>query len=95
MNISKALLQTRKATGKRQTETAQRIGLSQTYLSQIETGSRVPSMEVIEMLCKEYNTPLAVMMWRAVEEKDIDKRKLVHYRNVKATMDSLIDSIFI
>lgn len=94
MNIGNALLKARKDNGLRQNVVAERTGLSQTYLSQIETGSKVPSVEVIEKLAKEYNMPFAIMMWNTLTEKDVRKPKLDIYRKLKPTVDNLINDIF-
>jgi len=94
MNIGIALLKARKDKGFRQTEVAKRTKLSQTYLSQIENGSKIPSIEVIEKLSKEYGIPFPIMMWFSLTENDIKKDKLLVYRAIKPTMDNMIDSLF-
>lgn len=94
MNIGSALLKARKDNGLRQNVVAERTGLSQTYLSQIETGSKIPSIEVIEKLSKEYNMPFGIMMWNTLTEKDVRKSKLDIYRKLKPTVDNLINDIF-
>jgi transcriptional regulator with XRE-family HTH domain len=94
MNIGIALLKARKDSGLRQNEVARRVKLSQTYLSQIETGGKVPSIDVIEMLAKEYNVPFPIMMWYSLTEADVRKGKLDIYRKLKPTVDSLINDIF-
>lgn len=94
MKIATALLKARKDRGLRQNEVAKRVKLSQTYLSQIETGGKVPSIDVIETLAKEYNIPFPIMMWHSLTENDVKKGKLDIYRKLKPTVDNLINDIF-
>ena len=94
MNIGIALLKARKDNGLRQNEVAKRTGLSQTYLSQIENGGKIPSIDVIETLAKEYNMPFPIMMWNTLTESDVRKGKLDIYRKLKPTVDNLIADIF-
>ncbi len=94
MNIANALLRTRKDLGYTQTAAADLANITQTYLSLIENGKKVPSMEVIDKLAEIYEVPMAIMMWRAIEEKDIPKKKLQLYRTLKPPIDDLINSCF-
>lgn len=94
MDIGTALLKARRDKGFKQIEVANRTKLSQTYLSQIEGGSKIPSVEVIEKLAKEYNIPFAIMMWYGITDKDVKKSKLDIYHKLKPTIDNLIKDIF-
>jgi len=94
MNIGNALLKARKNRGLRQNEVAARVDITQSYLSQIETGDKIPSIDVIEVLAKEYNIPFPIMMWGAITEKDVKKGKLDIYNKLKPTIDNLINDIF-
>lgn len=94
MNIGTALLKARKDTGLKQNEVAVRTGLSQTYMSQIEGGTKIPSIEVIEKLAKEYKIPFPIMMWHSLTEKDVQKSKLSEFRKLKPFIDNLINGIF-
>ena len=54
-----------------QSEFAKLIGITQTYLSQIETGAKTPSIEVLERISKEFEIPLPIIFWLGIEEKDV------------------------
>lgn len=94
MNIGSALLKARKDKGLRQMEVAKRTKITQTYLSQIETGGKVPSIEVITKLAKEYAIPFPIMMWFTLTEKDVQKGEVDIYRKLKPSIDNLINDIF-
>lgn len=94
MNIGQALLKARKDNGFRQKQVCNKVGISQTYLSQIETGRKIPSIDVINVLTEEYGLPFPIMMWNTLTEKDVRKAKLYIFRKLKPTIDNLIADIF-
>ena len=51
-------------------------------------------MEVVENIAKFYGTPMAIMFWRSIEEKDVPKKKLSYFRSIKPAVDDLINSVF-
>ena len=52
MDIGNTIKEQRKRRKIQQQDLAERSGISQTYLSQIEGGSRVPTIDVLERLVK-------------------------------------------
>ena len=94
MNIGAALLKARKDKGLRQNEVFQKTKITQTYLSQIENGKKIPSVDIITKLADVYQIPFPIMMWGTLTEKDVRKAKLDIYRKLKPTVDNLINDIF-
>lgn len=94
MNIGEALLSVRKSKGYRQNKVCAKVGITQTYLSQIETGAKTPSIEVIEKICKYYKIPFAVMMWLALSENEVEKNKKEAFRLLKPSIDALVKEAF-
>lgn len=94
MDISKALRQIRENTALNQKEFAARTGLTQTYVSLIENGKRVPSLEVIGQYESIGKVPLAVIMWKSLTEKDVQKNKLKVFKELKPVVDNLINQMF-
>lgn len=93
MNLPTALKELRVKKGIKQFQAADGIKITQTYLSQIESGQKVPSIEVLEKLAKFYKTPIAIMLWYSIDEKDIQKSKLTAYRELRPLIDSLINNL--
>ncbi len=52
-DLSTRLKQRRKLQGLTQTQLAERIGITQAFLAEIEKGRKRPSIEVLEKLCAE------------------------------------------
>jgi|SRR6185312_6117782 len=91
MNIGNALRDIRQTiAGRRQNDVANATGLSQTYLSQIESGKKIPSQEVIEILCKEYKVPVPIVIWQAMDISDVAKEKQKAFKTIKPIVDDLL-----
>jgi len=61
----------------KQTELAHRIGVSKSYLSELENGKKSPSLEIIEKYSKEFGIPSSSILFFS--------EQLAGDRNVKAT----------
>jgi transcriptional regulator with XRE-family HTH domain len=77
-----------------QTEFARRAGIAQTYLSQIEGGSKTPTITVLERISKEFEIPLPIIFWYSMEYKDIAENKKQLYDILKPTVDAIINNFF-
>lgn len=94
MNVSKALQRIRFERGLKQQDVAKKAKISQTYLSQLETGGKKePSQAVIKKLCKIYDVPPIVVAWYAMEDSDIQPKKKSYFVKLKPTIDALISEI--
>ena len=96
MNIGTAIRNIRKERTPQlnQSEFAKRIGITQTYLSQIETGAKTPSISVLETISKEFEIPLPIIFWLGINEEDIAEHKREHFRFLKPTVDAMINVFF-
>ena len=70
-------------------------GLSQTYLSQIEGGTRSPAIKSLNLISGALHIPLPVLMFITLEEADIDPEKVKSYRELKPAIDALIKEFFL
>jgi transcriptional regulator with XRE-family HTH domain len=96
MDIGGALRDIRKSIdGRRQQEVSKAIGITQTYLSLVEAGKRVPAQEVVEKLCKAYKVPIAIVVWKAIEPKDVDRSKKEAFGRIKPIVDDLLEGFLI
>ncbi len=94
MNIGQAVKQVRKTKGMTQVTFCKKLGITQTYLSQVESGAKAnPSMALLNKVSKISNVPLSVIMWLSVEEKDIAKDKRKIFVSLKPSIDNLIKEI--
>ena len=96
MNIGESIKRIRISSVPRlnQGDFAKRIGITQTYLSQIETGAKIPSISVLEVISNQFEIPLAIIFWFGLEESDIAETKRNHYKILKPTVDTMVSEFF-
>lgn len=96
MNIGNALKDIRQnISGRRQNDVAKSVGISQTYLSQVEGGKKIPHQEIVEKLCKEYKVPMAIVVWKAMEMKDVDRTKQKAFSLIKPIVDDFLEGFLV
>lgn len=96
MNVGKAIKHLRKERTPQlnQSEFAKLIGITQTYLSQIETGSKKPSIKLFETISDQFKIPIPIIIWLSITDDDISKDKIEYYRFIKPQLDSLISELY-
>lgn len=95
MKISQALKTIRKAKKLKQVYVCLKAGISQTYISQIESGKKVPSLMVLQKIAMAYELPLPVLLWFSLSDEDIPENKKRLCRDLKPTIDQIIKGIFL
>lgn len=93
MNIGQGIKELRKRSNIRQIELAKSIGITQSYLSGIENGNKKPSIDLLEVIAKEFQTPLPILFWFSIEEKDVAERKRYAFSVLKPIINELISTI--
>lgn len=94
MKIGVAIKRLRKSkTYLNQSEFAKAIGITQTYLSQIETGNKIPSLQLLKKIGRVIEIPLPIMLWFSITMNDIPDSKKEHFKFIKPSIDAMIDSI--
>ena len=73
---------------------AKNIGITQTYLSQIENDQKEPSTEVLQRIANYLDIPLPILFWYGIEESDIRPEKAEYFKVLKPAVDSLIECFF-
>lgn len=94
MNIGQSIKKLRKDLSVKQFELANDIGISQTYLSQIEGGTKKPSLDVLEKIASKLDLPLSILFWYGLEREDIKPNRQKAYMFLKPSIDALIEQFF-
>ena len=91
MNIGQAIRTIRKERTPyvNQRDMAKSIGITQAYLSKIESG-KTPNINVLQDIAKYFDMPLAIMFWISFEESDVQESKRVAFKIIKPSIDALI-----
>jgi len=96
MNLGTAIKKLRKERVPQLTQGkfAETIGITQTYLSQIESNKKQPSTDVLQKIADDFEIPLPIIFWYGIEEQDVHESKREYFRFLKPTIDQMIDSVF-
>jgi len=89
MNIGAAIKSIRKKMGITQYELTEKCDLSQTSLSQIETGLKRPSQRTITKVCSVLDIPESIIYIVAMQESDVPASKRGVYDLVYPSIKSL------
>lgn len=72
MEIGHALRVCRSARSFSLAELAERTGLSQSYLSMMESGKREPTLSTLEKVARALTVPTPVLLFIAAEKEDLE-----------------------
>ena len=64
-------------------ELAERLGISKSYLSEIENGKKIPTLELIQQYARVFNTTPSAIMFLAEKFEGKEKGKLARVLNSK------------
>ncbi len=95
MNIGQTIIKLRKIKGLKQIELAEQSGISQTYLSQIEGGNKVPKIDILEKISNVLEIPFSVMSFLSLDKDSIPKDKEESFTKIKPILDGFIKEIFL
>ena len=94
MNLGNAVKELRKRRGLTQGNFCEQIGITQSYLSQVENGVKEPSIDVIKKISDALGTPMPVLFWFTLTEEDVHESKVEVFKLLKPSVDSLVDAFF-
>lgn len=90
MHIGSAVRCIRKKLALSQIELSGKCDITQTALSQIEVGLKMPSQRTVEKLCMALDIPESVLYLLALEETDLSQNKRATYSLVYPVMQNLL-----
>ena len=88
MNLGLAVKTLRKNKGLTQGNLCEMVGITQSYLSQVENGNKEPSIYVVKKIANALEIPMAMLFWFALTEKDVDDSKVQLFKSLKPSVDS-------
>jgi transcriptional regulator with XRE-family HTH domain len=93
MELGLQLKSIRKIKGYTQKQVCDEIGISQTYLSHVETGKVNVSSNLLNFMCWFYKVPTQFVYWKTLKDTDVPLRKRKQFKQLNPVMLSLIDTI--
>lgn len=94
MNIGKAIKELRNEKGLNQRELAAECGLTQTSLSQIESGAKRPNPGTLKKLCEYFKLPEPALYILATELTDVPAEKQQLYQSLFPNLRNLMLDLF-
>ena len=85
----------RRTRGIRQTELAKVVGVTQGYMSQIETKRSEPGPELIKRLSEALGIPPSALLLLSVEEEDLPKEKSDLYKRLLHRVQEFVRASFV
>ena len=93
MNVGQAIKVIRKKSNLNQGTFANAIGFTQTYLSQIESGKKTPSIDVLDKISKLTGTPVPAIMILGLERGEVPEHKRELFDQLKPFIDDMIKEL--
>lgn len=90
MNYSKAIRVARSLADISQGQLADKAEIDRSYLSMIESGKRIPSIETIERIARALNLPFHLLSLLGSEEADVQKASQEHIASLSLALTKLL-----
>ena len=79
-----------------QGDLANRLNISQTYLSQLEKNKKTPSMDLMEKIAEVLGLPMYYFMLKGLEvDKDVKPEKQETYKQISPIIEGMIEKLFL
>jgi transcriptional regulator with XRE-family HTH domain len=92
MKIGEVIVGLRKKQGVKQKELASAIGVSATYLSQVEHDAEKPSVIVLSKIAEYFNLPITVLIYQAMAlEADNGKEQKRYIKAAEPIINALVN----
>lgn len=91
MNYGKAIKELRLKKGETQMEFSEKTGISQAFISNLENGRTMPSVETLDIIATHTQTPVPIIAWMSLEEKDIPENKKEEFNTLKPFIDAFCE----
>ena len=90
MNLGNTIKSIRKSKGIKQNSLAELCGISQTYLSQIESNQKEPNISTLKTICSNLKISLPIVFFLALDENDIPEKKKQAFAIISPTVKTLL-----
>jgi transcriptional regulator with XRE-family HTH domain len=94
MDLGSVIKNSRKKKGQTQIEFAEACGITQTYLSQIESNLKEPNLSTLKSIGDKLDLPLPILFFLAINEQDIEPNKIEAFKILSPSVRSLVDEFF-
>lgn len=78
-----------------QIDLAEMVGISQTYLSQVEGNIKEPNISTLRTIAEKLEVPLPILFFLSLDSNDVKTEKLNAYNHLAPSIKSMIKEFFI
>ena len=93
MNKGQTISKLRKDKKLNQTDFAEKVGITQTSLSQIESGRKSPNKTTLANICAELGISELHLYLLSFDESDVPAEKRELYRQLEGPLKKLVESL--
>ncbi len=94
MDLGNAVKQIRQQKRIKQNWLAEKSGITQTYLSQIENNVKEPNISTLKIICENLNVPIPVLFFLAIDINDIAPEKRDAFKHLAPSINSMVTEFF-
>lgn len=94
MDLGNIVKNIRKQKGKTQVELAHSCGITQTYLSQIESNLKEPNLSTLKSISDVLEVPLPIIFFLSLTDDDVQENKRNAFQIVSPSVKSLVYEFF-
>lgn len=94
MDLGNKIKNIRKQKGLTQAAFALSIGITQTYLSQIESNLKEPNLSTLKSISEGLGVPLPILFFLSMTEEDVRPNKRNAFKIVSPSVNSLVNEFF-
>jgi transcriptional regulator with XRE-family HTH domain len=94
MDLGNIIKNTRKQKKLTQIEFASTCGITQTYLSQIESNLKEPNLSTLKRISNSLNIPLPILFFLSMTEEDVQPNKRKAFEIVSPSVNSFVNEFF-
>jgi len=94
MDLGKIIKNYRKAKKLTQEEFASLCGITQTYLSQIESNSKEPNLSTLKEISSQLEIPLPILFFLSLNDEDLNPEKKELFLSLSPKIKNLVNEYF-
>ena len=94
MDLGITIKNIRKQKKQTQSEFAVSCGITQTYLSQIESNQREPNLSTLKLISNGLNVPLPILFFLSLDKEDVQQNKREAFEIIGPSVKSLVNEFF-
>ncbi len=94
MDLGATIKKIRQQKGIKQNSLAEQSGITQTYLSQIESNQKEPNISILRTISEKLGMPLPILFFLSLDIEDVKPEKQIAYNHLAPSIKAMISEFF-